>query len=364
MSLEDRPSATATRHLQCPPIAPFNALSERRTASRRSSPALHDDDATLILSPMAPPHWPHAPVLEGFKPSRHLPVAALALPDGPPREAHHRIPSITLSASEVQTYIECPWRHRHRYRTGFTTNTLDLGGERPLSAADRGSALHAYLALFDPEWSASERRERMRQLLAELRPGASVGDDVLDDSMQSAERVTTSRWHRRLWTASMYCREVPFLFAFSPDVALAGRMDALFQEGDRWVVLDYKSTCISNPPARLSDVMDEAIRYSAQAAIYAMAVRAVYGPVDVSVVFLFTETGDSAKLVPNDSWYGGWHERLNTVIDRIVHDMYDPQMTRVESRCSGCAFERVCEGIWSLERARRLPTRASEDRIP
>ncbi len=129
-------------------------------------------------------------------------------------------------------------------------------------------------------------------------------------------------------------------FAFEHDgVLLHGRLDVLWTDGDRSLVVDYKSNALEGAdPAAIVDA-----EYSLQRLVYALAcLRA--GASEVEVVYQFLERPDevvSATFSAADT--SGLEAELSAAIARIRAGEFRP--TPSEFACSDCpALDLVCAG--------------------
>jgi ATP-dependent exoDNAse (exonuclease V) beta subunit len=129
-------------------------------------------------------------------------------------------------------------------------------------------------------------------------------------------------------------------FAFEVDgVLLGGRLDVLWRDGPRALVLDYKTNALGDrPPAEI--VADE---YEVQRTVYALAcLRA--GVEEVEVVYQFLEApADVVTRTFTAADAPGLEGSLRTAIRRIADGEFHP--TPSPYACSGCpALDRVCAG--------------------
>src|SRR5206468_4971099 len=120
---------------------------------------------------------------------------------------------------------------------------------------------------------------------------------------------------------------------------LHGRLDVLWQDGVRALVVDYKSNALEGTePAALVES-----EYGLQRLVYALAcLRGAAS--EVEVVYQFLERPDdvvSATFTTVDS--PALEERLSAAIERIRAGDFRP--TPSEFACSGCpALDLVCAG--------------------
>ena len=129
-------------------------------------------------------------------------------------------------------------------------------------------------------------------------------------------------------------------FAFEHDgVLLHGRLDVLWTDGARALVLDYKTnTLAEGTPEEIVEA-----DYRLQQLVYALACFRT-GVEEVEVVYHFLERPDavvSTRFVRAD--LPGLEAELSAAIARIDEGDFRP--TPSEFTCSGCpALDRVCAG--------------------
>lgn len=103
---------------------------------------------------------------------------------------------------------------------------------------------------------------------------------LMDEAREWVELALQSELFKRVRNANEVYRELPF----TAD-ALDGKIDLLFREGDRWVLVDYKT-----------DVQPDAERYRAQMQAYVTALRQVTGIVVAEQLLFFLRTGEIISL--------------------------------------------------------------------
>ena len=104
--------------------------------------------------------------------------------------------------------------------------------------------------------------------------------DLPDAARELVERALQSELFKRVAQADEVYRELPFVAG-----TMEGKIDLLFREGDRWVLVDYKT-----------DAQSDAERYRTQMQAYVTALRQVAG-IDVAEQWLFfLKTGEMVSL--------------------------------------------------------------------
>ena len=97
---------------------------------------------------------------------------------------------------------------------------------------------------------------------------------------EMVERALKSELFKRVGKADDVYRELPFATG-----TLDGKIDLLFREGDRWVLVDYKT-----------DAQPDAERYLAQMQAYATALRQVAGIAVAEQWLFFLKTGEMVNV--------------------------------------------------------------------
>ncbi len=248
-------------------------------------PATLADAAAGFLATRGDPHRAraHRRYLRLIVPARHAPETADALerylrgmryandagPIPPPRAADD--PPLTFSTSEIETYIQCPFRHFAAYALRLDAQR----GPRPLRW-DLGTLAHELLAqvtqaalqrgdvtlLPDEVWdeltaaAVAEYRRTQPSDLAARRPDFAFLSAVLLARLRDLVRVNVARWRRsafrphacEVWlgTASGATRP-PITIPLSDGrrVQIRGRIDRLdvaaSPAGPQMLLYDYKS---------------------------------------------------------------------------------------------------------------------------
>lgn len=315
MSTPHQTVATSTTPHRCPPLAPFNGK-----ATAVVEPAT--ERRTLSMSPSTVPDWPP------------LSVSQVGIRRG------------QLSASELTEYVRCPRRHQYRYQVGIIETTIRALHADRLPPAMRGAAVHQYLARHRDDWTLEERRRAMLTALRVhsqsdpyLTPEAHV-----DDLLMVADQYLESEWHRRATAADEVRREQPFVFQLRGDMTLVGTFDLLLREGERWTIIDYKTSNLPEGVAADEGLQRLARRYEVQAAIYALALEHLVGETAVgTIVFSFLEIGGTAvELSVSAAWLDRWRQALPHVVHRARQGVYGDRPTWSPELCDGCPYAGMC----------------------
>ena len=243
-------------------------------------PAPPAPEAPPEPSPDAPPEWVYPAGWAAALPSK-LTASALEGPEDPDRDARSVLP---LRRSP-------PRRPR-------------LGADAPLTAAERGTAVHTalqyvdYARCTDPEGV----RQELSRLLAEGRLTPAQAEAADPEMILSFFR---SEAGRRVLSADQVWRELRFsLLAgaeeFFPvpageQILLQGVVDCCFREGDALTVVDYKTDFVTD-----ETLAGKAREYAPQVRAYALALGRILGlEVKEGIVF-FLRAGKSVRIDPRE----------------------------------------------------------------
>lgn len=170
-----------------------------------------------------------------------------------------------------------------------------LREQKGLDAAEKGSALHLVMRHLDLQRVSTpeEIESQLKEMVA--------GEKLSPVQMKVIDPLTVWGFFRqpigkRLLASPLVRREVPFTLALHPEelglavgadfqdtVLLQGTLDCLFQEGDGFVLIDYKSDVLSQ-----ETVEHFKARYQMQLDLYAKAVEAILKvPVQEKVLYSF-----------------------------------------------------------------------------
>jgi hypothetical protein len=210
-------------------------------------------------------------------------------------------------------------------------------GERQgLLATEHGDVVHRLLELVALDDPRAPARDELAATVRSWYP--SVTEEELARVAEHVSAYCTSSLARRIAALGGARPERPFTFEHD-SVLLHGRLDVLWLEGARALVLDYKTNRLED--ASPSDVVDG--EYRLQRLVYALAcLRA--GAEDVEVVYQFLERPDDivgATFTADDATSLG--SELSAAIARIREGDFRP--TPSAFACSGCpALGAVCAG--------------------
>jgi len=245
-----------------------------------------------------------------------------------------------LSYSAIALHDRCGYRYYAERVVGMRpapwAAAAGASGEAGLHPTEIGDAVHRLLELVDLAAPAPPEEAALEAQVRDWYPAVS-GDELarIGDFVRA---YTGSALAARIARLDGVRPERPFAFELD-GVLVQGRLDVLWLEGGRALVLDYKTNALlGRDPAEI--VAEE---YLTQQVVYAIAcLRA--GAAEVEVVYHFLEDPDavvSTTYTAEDAVR--LEEGLSASIARIRAGEFRP--TPSPFACSGCpALDVVCAG--------------------
>jgi ATP-dependent exoDNAse (exonuclease V) beta subunit len=238
-----------------------------------------------------------------------------------------------LSYSALALFERCSYRYYAERVAGLREERgSSPGGGGGLRATEIGDAAHRLLELVD--------------LAAPALPDVSLVRDwypeVTDEEVERIEGFVgaycTSELAARVARLPGAVPERPFAFEHD-GVLLHGRLDVLWREGARAMVVDYKTNSLAEGTPEEIVESD----YHLQRLVYALACFRA-GADEVEVVYHFLERSDAVVATTfGRSELPGLEEELSAAIRRIDAGEFTPSPD--EFTCNGCpALDVVCAG--------------------
>jgi ATP-dependent helicase/nuclease subunit A len=270
-----------------------------------------DDDQLALFAEL-----PSAPIARGYR------LPELVPPAPPPL---HRVRRLSYSA--LALFERCSYRYYAERVAGLREERGSASpGSHGLKATEVGDAVHRLLELPDAEL----------ELVRSWYP--AVTEEELERIAGFVAAYRESEIAARLAQLDNVLPERPFAFEHD-GVLLHGRLDLLWREGPRALVLDYKTNSLAEGTPE--EIVEN--DYSLQRLVYAVACFRA-GADEVEVVYAFLERPDavvSTTFVREQLPELG--AELSAAIARI--DAGDFVPTPSEFNCSGCpALDLVCAG--------------------
>jgi ATP-dependent exoDNAse (exonuclease V) beta subunit len=264
---------------------------------------------------------PTAPMPRGYR------LPELAQLPVPPL---HRVKRLSYSA--LALFERCSYRYYAERIAGLREERGTIPGAVGLKATEVGDAVHRLLELVD--------------LAAPAVPDVAVVRDwypaVTDEELARIEAFVaaycSSELAARIALLSGAVPERPFAFEHD-GVLLHGRLDVLWREGTKALVLDYKTNSLAEgTPEEIVEA-----DYRLQRLVYALACFRA-GAEEVEVVYHFLERPDAVVATTFERFeLPALEEELSAAIRRIDAGEFVP--TPSDFTCSGCpALDVVCAG--------------------
>jgi len=245
-----------------------------------------------------------------------------------------------LSYSAIALHDRCGYRYYAERVVGMRPAPWDpragADGRAGLHPTEIGDAVHRLLELVDLAAPAPPDAADLETQVRAWYP--TVSDDELSRIGELVGSYTGSALAARIARLSGVRPERPFAFELD-GVLVNGRLDVLWLEGDRALVLDYKTNALlGRDPAEIVEA-----EYLTQQTVYAIAcLRA--GAREVEVAYHFLEDADgvvSTIFTAEDAVR--LEASLSASIARIRAGDFRP--TPSAFACSGCpALDVVCAG--------------------
>jgi ATP-dependent exoDNAse (exonuclease V) beta subunit len=244
-----------------------------------------------------------------------------------------------LSYSAIALFERCSYRYYAERVLGLPwRKSAVASGDAPgvLAATEIGDAVHRLLELVPLDEPAPPARDDLDGRVRGWYPDVSPHE--LDRVAVLVEAYCDSALAKRVAELRGAQPERPFAFEHD-GVVIRGRLDVLWREGDRALVVDYKSNALEG---RMPDEIIES-EYTLQRLVYALVcLRA--GATDVEVAYQFLEQPHdvvSKTFTPADTQT--LESELSAAIARIRAGEFQP--TPSEFACSDCpALDLVCAG--------------------
>ena len=248
-----------------------------------------------------------------------------------------------LSYSAISLFDRCGYRYYAERIAGMrpapwrTIAAADgATGPAGLHPTEIGDAVHRLLELVDLAAPTSPRREELEALVRAWYPQVTV--EELDRVATFVASYVGSALAVRIAGLAGARPERPFAFELD-GVLVNGRLDVLWSEGRRALVLDYKTNALAGrDPTEIVEA-----EYPAQRSVYALACLRAKAE-EVEVVYHFLEDPEAVvSTVFTAADEDGLAAALSASIARIREGVFRP--TPSPFACSGCpALDVVCAG--------------------
>ena len=290
---------------------------------RAATASESDGQLELFAGDEVPPLPPPAP---------RLPELA-AVPEPP----LHRVRRLSYSA--LALFERCSYRYYAERVAGMRAQ--DAGGFVPgqsgLAATEIGDAVHRLLEVVDLARPAVPELDSVQSWYP------AVNEEELERIRAFVASYCESELAKRVAALPGAAPERPFAFEHE-GVLLHGRLDILWRDDGRALVLDYKTNSLAEgPPEEIVEA-----EYRLQRLVYALACFRT-DVQEVEVVYHFLERPDAVVSTTfRREDVSTLEAELSEAIARIQEGDFRP--TPSEFACAGCpALDRVCAGPRLLE---------------
>jgi ATP-dependent exoDNAse (exonuclease V) beta subunit len=264
---------------------------------------------------------PTAPIARGYR----LPeLAPLPIPP------LHRVRRLSYSA--IALFDRCSYRYYVERIAGLREERGTVPGATGLAATEIGDAVHRLLELVDLRAPRTPDVEVVRGWYP------AVTDEELARIEAFVDAYCSSELAQRVARLEGARPERPFAFEHD-GVLLRGRLDVLWRDGPRALVLDYKTNSLAEGTPE--EIVDH--DYRIQRLVYALAcLRA--GADEVEVVYHFLERADAVVSTTFErAQLAELEAELSAAIAAVNEGDFRP--TPSAFTCSGCpALDLVCAG--------------------
>jgi ATP-dependent helicase/nuclease subunit A len=267
------------------------------------------------------------------RPRLGIELPALAEIPAPPSHDVRR-----LSYSALALFERCSYRFYAERVLGLPRREPVGGTASPgaLAATEIGDAVHRLLELVPLAAPARPERSQLEAAVRGWYP--QVTDDELERVAGLVDSYCASGLARRLAGLADARPERPFVFEHDA-VLIRGRLDVLWQEGAKALVVDYKSNALEGRDP--SEIVEA--EYGLQRLVYAL-VCLRGGATEVEIAYQFLEAPDDVvSTIFTVADVETLEAELSAAIARIRAGDFRP--TPSEFVCSDCpALDLVCAG--------------------
>ncbi|HVM30579.1 MAG TPA: ATP-dependent DNA helicase [Candidatus Limnocylindrales bacterium] len=237
---------------------------------------------------------------------------------------------LTLSFSQLDDYLSCPERYRLRYVIGVPTPTHH--------ALTYGSAMHQAVAAFHLRRAAGVAMSE-EELVGAFRTAWSPEGYLSAEHEQAryragCEALIRFRTEQLASEPRTVAIERPFAFPVGRDV-VRGRMDRVDASAQGAVIVDYKSSSVTDPAKANARARD-----SLQLQIYALAHEHETGQLPSEVRLHFLDSGTVGRAVPDPDRLARARERMAAAAAGIRGGEFKAKPNPVA--CGYCPFRQIC----------------------
>ena len=262
----------------------------------------------------------------------------------PPADAS----GVRVAVTDLEMFNLCPRRYQLRRllllpeeagASELAEEDFDVPEVTP--AALLGALVHEVLNGLDPDVTP----EQLPTLVKEAAEGrgsedVEVTEGVEDEAVRLLEAwLATDRWEA-VHSSRARDSEVPFHLRLSDGTSLTGRFDLIYRDdGDRWNVLDYKTSRVDGSP----DAHVETY-YELQQQTYGLAAARLLRDRFGHVAFTFLRNGSEVVWKPDETSLALAEDRIRETISACSDALQSGKFDKTEdaARCVRCGYRSVC----------------------
>ncbi len=242
-----------------------------------------------------------------------------------------------FSATQIQTYLNCPVKYFLRYKIGLpekTTKQIYFHEEEDANDVIRGETLgiivHGILEKFQV-YSETEIRENIEStLISERLSNRDKLNKYTSDILYKIKIIYNSNAVKDIFSIPEYKTEFTINSAFVEDF-LTGTIDRLYKDSeDSWRIVDYKTDKIS-----AENIEQRALSYRGQMLFYSLLVSRLFKQKTVRVCILFTSLPDSPY------WFNFTETDINDFekkLSDILKEIKSGKLEKNTAMCSNCTY--------------------------
>ncbi len=184
-----------------------------------------------------------------------------------------------------------------------------------------GEIVHKVLGMKQPLgwWQWPTEREQLDRILRSYAWQLGVviprqQEYAVNEARRLLDRFLTSDVYGWLKAAQTVYREIPFVYRSDRRI-IHGVLDTLFQSGDSWTIIDYKTSYVRGYAGDPATIRQHAQRYHLQVGVYAAATREQLDGSTPSVYIHYIRYGHTVRVETNE-----WETAL-AKLDRYIGDL-------------------------------------------
>lgn len=260
---------------------------------------------------------------------------------------HGQIRNNFFSATQIQTFKDCPTKYFLKYQLGmpeFEIRSIKFHEEDDPN--DRiyggivGSITHSVLEKYQSFSEEEIRSFILQNLKSEFVIEDEKVSKVTYDILLQVKNYFESDFGKNVNQLAEYKTEFTLNTVFGEDF-LTGTLDRLYKKSDgKWCILDYKTDNVT-----LNNIKNKADRYYWQMAFYSILVSRYLKVDEVEAALVFTKYPDHPQIY---KFSEDVIKKNETEINQVVEKIKSNQFTRNEEMCEYCNYQKDGKCISSV----------------